>query len=61
MITIQSKFDLKQKIYITDLELQGTVVSMSWGIHGMQYQVVYYCDGERHIEWVFDFEIEEIK
>lgn len=57
MPKIEFKFALKESVVVLAIGMVGTVDSVSRNINGEQYRVVYWNDGERRQEWLYDWEI----
>ncbi len=61
-MTIQTTFDLKQKIFIKELKISGVIISMFIGNdYGLQYHVRYFKDNESKTSYFYDFELELFK
>ncbi len=57
MITIQFKYRIGDEIKIIDIETEGRIASQLNDINGKQYKVIYWNDGLRKEEWMYDWEL----
>jgi hypothetical protein len=55
---IDFAYSLKQRVYIKDLHIFGTVTSLWYGETGNQYQIAYFYEGKRYKEYFYEFELE---
>lgn len=60
-MNIGFQYSIGEKIRLIEIDRPGTVIGLLFNHNGPQYQVVYWEQGNRKIEWVFQFEIEGIK
>lgn len=60
MKTEQSKFEIGQTVRIKALKIEGTVTAFLRDSEGFQMKVVYWWEGNRKAEWLFEFEIEHV-
>jgi hypothetical protein len=52
------KYDLEDKVKLTEINRPGIVNGMSVDNLGVQYRVCYWSDGARKQEWVYEHEIQ---
>jgi hypothetical protein len=57
---LTTKFDLRQKVNITDLNWPGYVVSIWVTAKGTEYQVRYFNNGKLEVEYFFEEELSNI-
>ena len=58
-LTVHFEFKIGDKVIIPGLEKAvGRVVSLWSSINGEQYEVAYYCDGERKKDYFLSVELE---
>jgi len=55
--TVEFEYDIGDAVEIIALEKTGRVCSLWYGEKGLQYEVAYFFDGERHKEYLFASEI----
>lgn len=59
-MTIETKFDINDKVRITEIEKTfGRVVSIWITSTGIQYEVKYYIEGKVQKEYFFEDELEK--
>lgn len=58
MVTLTAKYNLHSEVTIKAIKMPGVIDSISWGINGMEYRVVYWNDGHRESVWMYEGEIE---
>lgn len=56
--TVIFKFDLGDKIMLSEIQRPGVVDGLMFGGNGTQYRVVYWNDSKREIELCYEWEIE---
>jgi len=52
------QYDVGDRVNIKAIGMEGRVTGMMRQIDGLNYQVVYWNDGVRYVNWVNDWEIE---
>lgn len=57
-ITKQFNYELQQRVRIKAPDLHGIITGILLDSDGIQYRVVYWCDGVRRGEWLYPMEIE---
>ena len=58
---VSFRFALRQEVRIKALGLKGCVYAVCRRGDGMEeYRVIYWSEGKRCDEWLFDYEIEEL-
>ena len=57
---VEFKYDIGDEVKITAIGLRGTIDSLLWSIYSQKYCVIYWCNGTRHDEWMYVFEIEPV-
>ena len=55
--TVTFRFALRATVTIKAIDTLGTVDSVSKNLNGEQYRVVFWCDGLRKQEWLYDWEL----
>jgi uncharacterized protein YodC (DUF2158 family) len=55
---LTTKFDIKQKVHIKELTVNGTVQSISIGKNGIEYTVKYYAGGDQKTACFWEEELE---
>ncbi len=58
---IETKYNIRDKIYISDLKISGVVVGFYFGDHGLQYNIRHFKDNKADTNYFYDFEIESFK
>jgi hypothetical protein len=56
-MTLESKFSIQDRVLISAIQMHGIIDSISWGITGMQFRVVYWNDNQRYETWMYEWEI----
>ena len=57
---VDFKFRLGQTVKVTAMDLTGTIVSRcEKHRNNHTYMVIYYANGDRRDEWMYEFELEE--
>lgn len=51
-------YHIGQQVTLIDLKLTGRIIGMNVSPGGIQYQVVWWWDGQRHAEWLQPFEVQ---
>jgi hypothetical protein len=59
-MTYEVKFDLKQKVRITELERNGIVNGIFIGLNGIEYKVRYFDNCESKEVYFYEFELEKV-
>jgi len=60
--TLILKYDLKDKVKILELGLPGRVSEIAYTLdRGLRYQVEYFANGEIHLVWLWEEDIELIE
>ena len=54
-----TKFEiaLGSRVYVTGGETEAIVTAIMMETDGMQYRIVYWAEGIRHVDWVYGFEL----
>lgn len=58
MTTVNFTYGIGARVRLWEIERLGTVTGCLIDETGKQYRVVYWHNGERKCEWVFDWEID---
>ena len=58
MVNVKFKFDIEEKVKVKEINVTGRVVSLLKDISGMQYQIVYWYNGDRKVIWSHEWELE---
>jgi hypothetical protein len=56
-VTLISKYDPKDKVKITAIDMDGTIDQVCWNGTNTEYRVVYWNNGERNSTWLYEWEI----
>ena len=59
--TVKFLFFITQTVWLIPMECSAVVTCLEYGMSGKRYQVVYWNDGERKSEWVFENELRDTK
>ena len=59
-MTITTKFSMRERVLIPELELSGRIVEISVEINGHSYRVQYFVNGEQKFAWLMDDDLEAI-
>jgi hypothetical protein len=54
-------FNLNQRVFVIDAEIYATVQAILLNCDGIQFQICYWHEGSRRVEWVFSREIKAVK
>jgi len=57
---IKTKFDVKQKIFIPQLNVEGLINFLNIGVDGMEYNVRWFNNGSECKAYFLESELEEI-
>jgi hypothetical protein len=57
---LTTKFNLDQQVYIIELERSGIIKSIWVTVHGTEYQVRYFDDGEARTIYFYETELKEL-
>ncbi len=57
--TMFKAFALGQKVRVVGTEIDALVQQINYGMEGCQYQISYWHENVRRVEWVFPSEIEK--
>ena len=57
-MTKEFKFDLASRVFIPDLKLRGTIVSISITQTGTQYETRYFCEGKHQFAFLYEWELD---
>jgi len=55
--TVEFEYGIGEQVKIMAIEMLGRVQSLRIDIDGKTYWVVYWNDGQRHAEWLNEWEI----
>jgi len=58
VVTVEFRHDIGDSVKILSIRMVGQVDSMSKDINGLMYRVIYWNNGERYSQWLYDWEIE---
>ena len=61
MRTVNFKYDICDTVKVRDIGMVGRIDSLSIDSHGELYRVVYWNNGERNQNWMYDWELEPAK
>lgn len=61
MKNFTSLFDLKQRVWINEIEREGMVLMVSFDVMGINYKVRYFIDGVKHEVDFYEHELSEVK
>lgn len=54
-------YDIRDKVFIDDLNTVGTIVGFYYGDTGKQYQVTYFLNGEKRVTYLFDGDFQKVR
>jgi hypothetical protein len=54
----QKPIEIGDRVYIKGAEVSATVTGIMMEQEGLQYRVIFWHEGRRQAEWLFQFEIE---
>lgn len=54
-------FHLHQRVFVVDAGIYATVQAILLNCDGIQFQICYWHEGCRRVEWVFGREIQAVK
>lgn len=54
------RFSLQDRVKLVEIDRPGRVTGITINPSGIEYRVVYWDNGARRVEWVFDDEIKLI-
>lgn len=54
-------FNLNQRVFVIDAGIHATIQAILFNCDGIQFQICYWYEGFRRVEWVFGHEITAIK
>ncbi|HKQ06626.1 MAG TPA: hypothetical protein VJ464_15945 [Blastocatellia bacterium] len=58
--TARFRFRLEQEVRIVALKLPGRIIARCQKVNAVpSYEVIWWADGQRHDEWLFEFELGE--
>ena len=57
MKTIKIKYDIDEKVFIPEFDINGKISQVSYDRSGIQYQVRYFFNGEMKFFWVNENDI----
>ena len=57
--TVKFVHDIADEVHINAINVLGRVDSMSIDQNGIMYRVVYWDDGQRYSQWMYDWELKE--
>jgi hypothetical protein len=57
MRTVEFKFDIGEEVCISAIGMKGRVESLIYDSLGPQYRVVYWNDGARRTDWMYEWEL----
>ena len=61
MPKISFKYELKESVKIKNINTKAMVIGYYYGENGIQYQVVYFINGERKVIYIYEEEIESLQ
>lgn len=61
MKTFSSLFDLKQRVWIKEIEREGVVLTVIFDVMGVTYKVRYFIDGVKHEVDFYEHELSGVK
>ena len=57
MKTVKFKYDIGDRVRVEAVEMCGRIEALMADIQGNMYRVLYWNDGQRYSQWVYDWEI----
>jgi hypothetical protein len=60
MRTVNYKHDIGDSVLIKDVNANGRVDSLSTDRNGQMYRIVFWMNGDRKAEWMYDWELEQL-
>lgn len=57
MFSVKFAYGLEERVTVRAIGMPGVVDSLSLDSRGPMFRVVYWNDGERHSEWMYEWEI----
>ncbi len=54
-------YTLAQRVLLRDPNIEGVIQAILFNTDGIQYQVAYWDDSIRRVEWCFEWEIQSIQ
>ena len=58
MVDYKFEYDIEDKVKLKEIGMDAQVDSLIVDMRGVMYRVVYWNDGVRETDWVYDWEIE---
>lgn len=55
--TVNFKYDIGEEVRVLPLNMSGRVDALQINIDGPKYGIVYWNDGKRYCEWLYEWEI----
>ena len=53
MVTVEFEYAMRSEVRIKNLDTKGIVVGFYIGDNGIQYQVAYFLNGERKVQYLY--------
>ena len=54
---VEFDYDIGEEVGIRDINRTGRIDAMKREKRGFMYRVVYWNDGERRVDWLYDWEL----
>jgi hypothetical protein len=60
-MSVEFKFEIEEEVKLKDIDMKGRVEAQLNNINGVQYGIVYWNNGARYSEYLYEWELEKMK